>query len=106
MKIIPLVSKCRETEQKTLENGIFSALFRNAEQKAAAAQQKDFAQPPPSGVPLGAGEALARHGQHQLDAVFLIDLGRAGVVVDGHDVGLGVHLGDLADLALAHDVVG
>ena len=29
-------------------------------------------------------------GQHQLDAVFLVDLGGGGVVVDGHHIGVGV----------------
>ena len=47
-----------------------------------------------------------RDGKHELDAVLLVDARGAGVVVDGDDVGLGIHLADLADLALADDVVG
>ncbi len=58
---------------------------------------------PPSGVLLGQATGV---GQHQLDAVLLVDLGGAGVVVDGHDIAPGVVVLELADHALAHDVVG
>ena len=47
--------------------------------------------------------SLFRRGQHQLDAVLLIDLGRAGVVIDRDDVRLRIDLADLADHALARD---
>lgn len=36
------------------------------------------------------GQTLFRGGEHQLDAVELVDLRRAGVVVHGYDVGLGI----------------
>ena len=45
-------------------------------------------------------------GKHQLDAVLLVDLRRAGVIVDRDDVGVGLDLLDAADSALAVDVVG
>ena len=45
-------------------------------------------------------------GQHQLDPVLLVDLGGAGVIVDGHDVGVRVVVLQLADHTLAHNVVG
>ena len=45
-------------------------------------------------------------GQHELDAVLLVDPGGAGVVVDGDDVAHGVVILQLADHPLAHDVVG
>jgi len=51
------------------------------------------------------GDALGV-GQHELDAVFLVDLCRAGVVVHGDDVGVGVIVLQGADHALADDVVG
>ena len=51
-------------------------------------------------------QPLAGHGQHQLDAVFLVDPGGAGVIVHGGDVRLGVAGADLVDHALAHNVVG
>ena len=35
-------------------------------------------------------EIFPRHGQHQLNAVFLIDPSSAGVVIDGHNIGLGI----------------
>ena len=35
---------------------------------------------------------LPRHSQHQFDAVFLVDPGSAGVVVDGGDIGTGIQL--------------
>ena len=47
-----------------------------------------------------------RHGEHELDAVELVDLGGARVVVDGHDVGLGVSGAQRPEHALADDVVG
>ena len=53
--------------------------------------------------PFGHGFAV---GQHQLDAVLLVDLGGAGVIVDGYDVGVGVVVLQAAHHALAHDVVG
>ena len=40
---------------------------------------------------LGAGrQVFPGGGQHQLNAVERVNLGSAGVVVHGHDVGLGV----------------
>ena len=45
-------------------------------------------------------------GQHELDPVLLVDLGGAGVVVDGNNIGVGVVLLQLADHTLAHDMVG
>ena len=54
---------------------------------------------------LGLLEVLLRHADHQLDAVQLVDLGRAGVVVDRHDVALVVHLAQALDDGLAHHVV-
>ncbi len=58
----------------------------------------------------GARDAFAQfflgNGQHQLDAVFLIDPGGAGVVVDGGDVGLGYSARILLIMPLPHDVVG
>ena len=47
-----------------------------------------------------------RGGEHEFDAVFLIDLGGGGVVVDGDDVLVLVHALQGADGALAGDVVG
>ena len=43
--------------------------------------------------------------QHQLDAVLLIDSGCAGVIVDRHNVGVGVGVLDGACHALCHDVI-
>ena len=45
-------------------------------------------------------------GDHELDAVELIDLAGAGIVIDGDDIGLGVAASDLTEHALAHHVVG
>ena len=45
-------------------------------------------------------------GEHEFDAVQLVDLGGAGVVVYGYDVGLGVALAQKLDNALAYNVVG
>ena len=45
-------------------------------------------------------------GQHQLDAVLLVDLGGAGVVVDSHHIAVRVVVLQLADHALAHDGLG
>ena len=53
----------------------------------------------------GLVQLLAGHGQHQFDAVFLVDAGRAGVVVHGGDVRVRVQGADLIDHALAHNVV-
>ena len=47
-----------------------------------------------------------RGGEHEFDAVFLVDFGRGRVVVDRDDVGVLVHLFEGADGALARDVVG
>ena len=54
----------------------------------------------------GLVQLFAGNGQHQLDAVLLIDAGGAGVVVHGGDVRVRVQGADLIDHALAHDVVG
>ena len=53
-----------------------------------------------------AAEVLLGHGDHELDAVELVHLGGAGVVVHGHDVALRVHLAQALDHGLAHHVVG
>ena len=45
-------------------------------------------------------------GQHELDAVFLVDLGGAGVVIHGDNVGVRVVVFQDPDHALAHNVVG
>ena len=45
-------------------------------------------------------------GQHQLNPVFLIDFGGAGVVVNGHNIAVRILLFQLADHPLAHNVVG
>ena len=54
---------------------------------------------------------LARHcllgvGKHQLDAVFLIDLRGAGIVVDGNDIDCGDLFFNGLHHALAANVVG
>ena len=46
-----------------------------------------------------------RRREHELDAVLLVDLAGAGVVVDRHDVGLRIEFLDLAQHAAADDVV-
>ena len=46
-----------------------------------------------------------RRREHELDAVLLVDLAGAGVVVDRHDVGLRIKLLDLAQHTAADDVV-
>ena len=51
-------------------------------------------------------QALLSDCQHQLDAVFLVDPGGAGVVIDGGDIGAGIQGTDLVHHALAHDMVG
>ena len=45
-------------------------------------------------------------GQHQLDAVLLVDLGGARVIVNGYDVAPGVVVLQLSDHTLSYDVVG
>ena len=49
---------------------------------------------------------LLRARKHELDSVFLIDLGCARVVIHRDDIRLRVHLADLSDHALARDVIG
>ena len=49
---------------------------------------------------------IPRIGKHQLDTVFLIDLCRAGVIVDGNDVDVGDPLLDRLHHSLAADVIG
>ena len=46
-----------------------------------------------------------RRGEHQLDAVELVDLARAGVVVHGGNVGLGIGGLQRLDDALADDMI-
>lgn len=58
---------------------------------------------PPLGVRFF--QVLLGGGEHQLDAVQLIDLAGAGIVVDGYDVGAGESLAQLFDHALAHHMV-
>ena len=50
-------------------------------------------------------QTLLCHRQHQLDAVLLIDLGGAGVVIDGGDVGTGVQGANLVHHALALSLI-
>ncbi len=49
---------------------------------------------------------LEGRGEHELDAVQLVDFGSTGVVVDGHEIGVGVVCTDLLQYALSDDVVG
>ena len=51
-------------------------------------------------------QVLHRGGEHQLDAVELIDLAGAGVIVHGGDIGVGIGLAQGLDDAFAHNVVG
>ena len=46
------------------------------------------------------------HADHELNAVELVDLGRAGVVVHRDDVALGMLTAQLLDHGLAHHVIG
>ncbi len=50
-------------------------------------------------------QILARGREHELDAVELVDLGCAGVIVHGDDIGLGIGAAQGLDDALADDVV-
>ena len=52
------------------------------------------------------GVRVVRDGEHQADAVFLIDLRGGKIVVDRHDVDARMHLRQAADHALAANVVG
>ena len=45
-------------------------------------------------------------GQHQLDAVQLVDLAGARIVIHGHDIGLREGLAELLDHAFSHHMVG
>ena len=45
-------------------------------------------------------------GEHQLDSVELIHFTGAGIVVDGHDIGLRILFADLFDDALTYNVIG
>ena len=49
---------------------------------------------------------LGGGGEHQLDAVQLIDLAGTGIVVDRHDIGSGILFAQFLDHALAYYVVG
>ena len=51
-------------------------------------------------------DVFESHGEHEFDAVELVDLAGAWVVVDGCDVGVGVEFAEAFDHALACDVVG
>ena len=55
---------------------------------------------------LAGAHVLLRHRDHELDAVQLVHLGGARVVVHGHDVALRVAAAQLLDDRLAHHVVG
>ena len=50
-------------------------------------------------------QILLGGGEHELDAVELVDFAGAGIVVDGHDVGGRISLPQGFDNALAYDVV-
>ena len=50
-------------------------------------------------------QILARGREHELDAVELVDLGSARVIVHGDDIGLGIGAAQGLDDALADDVV-
>ena len=45
-------------------------------------------------------------GEHEFDAVFQIDPGGAGIIVHGHQIGLGIAFLDLAHHALGHNMIG
>ena len=51
-------------------------------------------------------QILLGRGKHQLNAVELIDLAGAGIVVDGYDVGKGVAVPQLLDDAFSDHMVG
>ena len=59
-----------------------------------------------SGFPFLLSELLPGVGQHQLDAVLLIDRRSRGVIINGHDVGIGIIVLQRTDHTFAHDVVG
>ena len=48
---------------------------------------------------------LLGNRNHKFDAVELVDLGCAGVIVNGHDVALGVHLSQALDNGLTDHMV-
>ena len=50
-------------------------------------------------------QIFARGREHELDTVELVDLGCAGVIVHGDDIGLGIGAAQGLDDALADDVV-
>lgn len=50
-------------------------------------------------------QILLGGGEHELDAVELVDFAGAGIVVDGHDVGGRISFPQGFDNALAYDVV-
>ena len=52
------------------------------------------------------GRVFAGCGQHELDAVELVDFTGAGIVIDRSDVGHGVEASDVFDDTLAYDMVG
>ena len=49
---------------------------------------------------------LARIGEHELDAVFLVDSGSARIVVNGNQVDVRVRLLDGLHHPFAYDVIG
>ena len=51
-------------------------------------------------------QILIGGGQHELDAVQLVDFAGTGVIVDGHDVGQRVLVPQLLDDAFSHHMVG
>ena len=55
---------------------------------------------------LAGTHVLLGHADHELNAVELVDLGRAGVVVHRNDVALGMLAAQLLDHGLAHHVIG
>ena len=50
-------------------------------------------------------QIFARGGEHELDAIELVDLGSAGVIVHGDDIGLGIGAAQGLDDTLADDVI-
>ena len=60
----------------------------------------------PSVCPCAFFQVLLGGGEHQLDSVELIHFTGAGIVVDGHDIGLRILFADLFDDALTYNVIG
>ena len=55
---------------------------------------------------LARAHVLLGHADHELDTVELVDLARARVVVNGHDIALRVQTAQLLAHSLAHHMVG